>query len=341
MNNERIAIILFNIGGPDKKESIEKFLSNFFSDKAILNLPFFLRYPLAKFISKIRKNKTSQIYEQIGGSSPILKETLEQAKALEKNLKNKNYKVFVSMRYWHPMAAQVMKEVIKFSPDKIILLPLYPQFSTTTTQSSIDDWVDTAKKFDFKRKTEVICCYYNHKQFISAYSDLTYKTYLAVKKFGKPRILFSAHGLPRSIIKSGDPYQWQVEQTTAAIVKNINEKDLDYVICYQSKVGPLKWITPYTEDEIISAAKNQIPIVLVPLAFVSEHSETLVELDIEYKNLALKYGVKNYFRVPTVRIHPEFIKCLTNLCMDKISGKTINSSCNIKCVKCYLRNEKT
>ena len=312
------AIILFNLGGPDKLENVEPFLFNLFYDPAILNIPSFIRYPLAKLIAKRRTPIAKNIYKELGGSSPILKLTKEQASALELSLNKSDnlskYKCFVVMRCWHPRAENVVKEVINYNPDEVILLPLYPQYSAATSGSSIKEWKDVSLKNNFKKKTNIICCYPTDKNFIQAHKDEIIKIIENLVNF---KLIFSAHGLPEKNIKKGDPYQWQVEQSVNQIVKSLNIKDLDWILSYQSRVGPLKWIGPSTEDIIVENSKLGKNIVLVPIAFVSEHSETLVELDIEYKELADKNGCKNYLRVPALGINENYIKAMTNLIINK------------------------
>ncbi|MFT4313594.1 MAG: ferrochelatase [Wolbachia pipientis] len=310
------AVILFNLGGPDSLSAVRPFLFNLFYDKRIINLPNPFRFLLAKFISKRRESTAQEIYEHIGGKSPILENTKAQADALELKLNedgNHVYKIFICMRYWHPFADEVVKNVKQFDPDEVILLPLYPQYSTTTTLSSIENWQKNAKKHSLECNTTIINNYYDNEDFLEAHTNLTAKYYKLASKIGKPRVLFSAHSLPLSIIKKGDPYASQIEKTVKLIVKKLNIEDLDWGICYQSKVGPVKWLEPSTESELSRAKDDNIPVVLSPISFVSEHSETLVELDIEYKAI-IKDGY--YFRVPTLSTDLLFIKCLADLCLD-------------------------
>ena len=312
------AVILFNLGGPDKLENVEPFLFNLFNDPAILNLPSFIRYPLAKLIANRRAPTAKKIYQELGGSSPILKLTEEQSFSLEqslnKNDKDSEYKCFIVMRCWHPRAENVINQVINYNPEEIILMPLYPQYSAATSGSSIKEWNDVCKKNNFKVKTSTICCYPTDKNFIEAHKNEIVKK---IKDLNNFKLIFSAHGLPEKNIKKGDPYQWQVEQSVDKIVKLLNIQDLDWILSYQSRVGPLKWIGPSTEDIIVENSKLGKHIVLVPIAFVSEHSETLVELDIEYKELADKNGCKNYSRVPALGTNENFIKAMSNLIINK------------------------
>ena len=314
MSTKKTAVILFNLGGPDSLTAVEPFLFNLFNDPAIIGIPSFIRTPLAKFIARKRGEKARGIYQQMGGKSPILENTETQARALEAALApHGNFKVFITMRYWHPMADETAAKVKEWGADEMILLPLYPQFSTTTTGSSFKDWQRACKKIGLQKNTREICCYPVATEFVTAEAQLIRTAYQQASAFGTPRVLFSAHGLPEKIIKKGDPYQWQVEQTTAAIVREMDIFGLDFVNCYQSRVGPLKWIGPSTEDEIERAALAGTPIILVPIAFVSEHSETLVELDIEYRELAEHHGAAHYFRVPTVSANVHFIAALKTL----------------------------
>jgi ferrochelatase len=312
------AVILFNLGGPDKIENVEPFLFNLFNDPAILNLPTILRYPLAKLISNRRAPVAKKIYEELGGSSPILKLTREQSEALETKLNqtkaDNKYKCFIVMRCWNPRANSVIKDVQLFNPEEIILMPLYPQYSAATSGSSIKEWKDVCKKNNYQVKTSTICCYPTDQNFINAHTKEIIKKIKDLKNF---KLIFSAHGLPEKNIKKGDPYQWQVEQSVQKIVKNLNIESLDWVLSYQSRVGPLKWIGPSTENIIVENSKLGKHIVLVPIAFVSEHSETLVELDIEYKEIADANGCKNYTRVPALGINEDFIKAMSELIIKK------------------------
>ena len=316
------AIILFNLGGPDKIENVEPFLFNLFNDPAILNLPTFLRYPLAKLISNRRAPVAKKIYEELGGSSPILKLTKEQSNALEVKLnqtQTDEYKCFIVMRCWNPRAQDVVKDVRLYGPEEIVLMPLYPQYSAATSGSSIKEWKKVCKKNNYNIKTSTICCYPTDHNFINAHTKEIIKKIKDLKNF---KLIFSAHGLPEKNIKNGDPYQWQVEQSVKKIIESLNDKKLDWILSYQSRVGPLKWIGPSTEDTIIENSKIGKHIVLVPIAFVSEHSETLVELDIEYKEIAEANGCKNYTRVPALGINEDFIKAISELIIKKDEYKT-------------------
>jgi len=299
-------------------------------------MPSIFRYPLAKFISKRRAPIAKKIYKEIGNKSPILELTQEQANSLENSLLTKGkYKCFVAMRCWHPRATDVIKKVKEFDPEEIILLPLYPQFSAATSGSSINEWNDLCKKENYSVKTKTICCYPTENNFLESHASLIKKT-LKDTENKNFKLLFSAHGLPEIKIKKGDPYQWHVEETVKAIMQKLQHENLDYVISYQSRVGPLKWIGPSTDEEIIKYSKKKKGIVIVPVAFVSEHSETLVELDIEYKQLAEKNGCSFYKRVPALGIEENFIKGLVELVLQQETRGNFVSSvkCPDKYVKC-------
>lgn len=309
-----LAVVLFNLGGPDRAEAVEPFLFNLFNDPAIIGLPGLIRRPLARLIARRRAPVARAIYAKLGGGSPILGNTRAQAGALEARLRARGTeaKVFIAMRYWHPFAAEAAREVAAAQPTQIVLLPLYPQYSTTTTASSLLSWHEAAGAAGLRCETCAVCCYPAERGFVMAMAELIREK---LKRWsGKPpRLLFSAHGLPKKVIRRGDPYQWQVERTASAIAAALASAAADWVVCYQSRVGPLEWIGPSTEDEIRRAGKQGVPVMVVPIAFVSEHSETLVELDIEYRHVADAAGVPSYMRVPTVSAHQLFIEGLARL----------------------------
>lgn len=322
----KIAVVLFNLGGPDDMKAIKPFLFNLFNDRAIIDMPQPMRLLLAKMISWRRAKKATGIYQQIGGKSPILEQTQAQANALEEKLKQHgNYKVFVSMRYWHPRSSTAVKNVMQYEPDHIVLLPLYPQFSKTTTASSFDEWDKECDRAGLKKPTSKVCCYPTQKSFAISHARLIREHYWKAAEYGKPRILFSAHGLPEKVILEGDPYQYQVEKSVASIIQILAIDDLDYAVCYQSKVGPLQWIGPSTEEEIVRAGESKTPLVMVPIAFVSEHSETLVELDVDYKKQAEEQNVPSYQRVPALSTDSFFIDALAEMVVSKSDSTGISS----------------
>jgi ferrochelatase len=235
------------------------------------------------------------------------------------------------MRYWHPFIKDVVENVKDYNPSKVILLPLYPQFSSTTTQSAFTNWYQEAQKQNLQATHHPVCCYSFDNHFIEAHVELLKAAYDKAKQHGKPRVLFSAHGLPEKTIDKGDPYQWQIERTVSAILREFGPAD--NVICYQSRVGPLRWIGPSTEEEIIRAGQDNVPLVVVPVSFVSEHSETLVELDIDYKKLADKNNVPYYVRADALGCQPQFIESLSWLCQATAFYPGCSNSLGRQCPK--------
>ena len=342
--NHKTAVILFNLGGPDKLSSVKPFLFNLFNDKAIISLPQPFRFLLAKLISSRREEKAKNIYRQINGKSPLLDITLSQSDSLERELSfHGDFKVFTIMRYWHPFSFDVIKKINEFNPDEILLLPLYPQYSSTTTASSIKDYLKNYKNRNIPIK--IVCCYPTQSEFIMSHSLQIIKTLKKIdaNNLLKTRILFSAHGLPQKVIDKGDPYVFQVEKSVAEILKKLKKllkennldhlKKIDYSICYQSKVGPLKWTTPSLDQEIRRVSIDKKIPVIVPIAFVSDHSETLVELDIEFKELAEKLNIEKYYRVPSLNIDGTFIHALKNIILANIK----NNDCHIFCGEAKTR----
>jgi len=318
-SKSRVAVVLFNLGGPDGPRAVRPFLRNLFSDKAIIDLPAFFRLPLAAFIATGRERSAKANYAIMGGGSPILPETTKQAQALEAQLNAERVveaKVFIAMRYWKPFTHVTAREVAAWAPDEVVLLPLYPQFSTTTTASSLNAWT---KAYKGPGKVHTVCCYPVQESFIEAHANLIRE---AMAKTDEPvRLLFSAHGLPKKIIDGGDPYQKQVEATAAAVVQALGGVD-DWQVCYQSRVGPLEWLAPSTAVAIEAAAAEGIGVVICPIAFVSEHVETLVELDHEYKELAEELNCHTYIRVPALGVEPAFIRGLVET-VDVALGKDV------------------
>ena len=305
----KTAVVLFNLGGPDGPADVEPFLKNLFSDKAIIRAPAPVRFLLARLISKSRAASARDNYARMGGGSPLLGETRAQADALQADLVRRGLdaRCFIAMRYWKPFAEEAVRQVKASGAERVILLPLYPQFSSTTTASSLKSWADAGGP-----PGVAVCCYPETESFILAHAR---KLIEAWEKGGRPgnvRCLLSAHGLPETVVRSGDPYQWQVELTVERLRPHL-PADWEIEICYQSRVGPLKWIGPATEASIEKAAKAAKAILLSPIAFVSEHIETLVELDVEYRHLAEQHGASHYLRAAALGVDDGFIGALGDL----------------------------
>ncbi|MGB9664297.1 MAG: ferrochelatase [Ignavibacteria bacterium] len=290
--NKKFAVVLLNLGGPDSLDAVQPFLQNLFSDPDIFKIPL-IQKPLAKFIAKKRAPKVIEEYKLIGRKSPIGYWTEIQRKKLEEKLNKieNNFDVFIAMRYWKPFTKDVAEQISKNHYEKIFLLPLYPQYSISTTGSSVNEW-----KRHYKNNSNVILIesYYKNENYLNAVVE---RINQALEKFNNKSsvyLLFSAHGIPVSYVKKGDPYQKQIEETVELVV-NRGAFTNPYSLAYQSKVGPMKWLEPSTEKEIErlihSGYKN---LLVIPIAFVSDHIETLYELDIEYIKVAEENGVENY-----------------------------------------------
>jgi protoporphyrin/coproporphyrin ferrochelatase len=309
----RTAVVLMNLGGPDSPAAVAPFLYNLFSDPAIIGLPGILRRPLARLIAARRASVAQGIYERMGGASPLLANTQAQACALEQTL-GPETRVFVAMRYWHPLTEETVREVRDWQAEEVVLLPLYPQFSTTTTASSLAAWRKAAARAGFECPTRIVRSYPAEPRFIAAQAQrIAPALDEAAAAGGAVRLVFTAHGLPQRIVRRGDPYPREVKATAAAILAALDRPGLDWRISYQSRVGPLEWLGPYTDDEIRAAGAAGTGLVVAPISFVSEHSETLVELDDDYARLARECGVPSYRRVATVGTHPLFIAALAAL----------------------------
>jgi ferrochelatase len=312
----KTAIVLFNLGGPDGPDSIKPFRVNLFSDKAIIRAPIFIRFWLARLIAASSAKAAAENYARMGSKSPLLELTTRQARALEAALGGEA-KVFIAMRYWHPFSREAAKAIKAYDPDRIVLLPLYPQFSTTTTGSSLSDWHEAAAKAGLIKPTTTVCCYFSDAAYIKSIATLVDEGIAEAKATLAPgiplRLLFSAHGLPESIVKAGDPYQQEVEASVAAVMAQLADKDVQSLVCYQSRATPQKWLSPSTIEAIEEAGRDQVAVLLVPIAFVSDHIETLVELDIENRELADENHVPGYFRAKVPNDDGPFIAALADI----------------------------
>lgn len=337
IDRKKVAIVLMNLGGPDSPGSIRKFLFNLFYDKYIIKIPNPFRFILASLISVLRLKKSTKIYNLIGGRSPILEETFMQGNALQNEmLQYYQSRVFISMRHFKPYSCDIMDDIKEFDPEKLVLIPLYPQYSTTTTISSVEDFVSNLKLVWDEKKIydslRIVCCYYNNDYFIDAYVKLILESNI---DFANTKVIFSAHSIPKNRIRNGDPYEWQINNCVKLIVDKISSilhSNFEYIVSYQSRVGPIEWLVPDTKDEILKCCVENKGIALVPISFVSEHVETLVELDIDYKNIAVDYGLP-YTRVQTLRDGDLFIKCIAN-CVNMAvnsSSKIISGGDNVFC----------
>ena len=319
----RIAVVLFNLGGPDGPRAVRPFLKNLFSDPAIIGAPGPVRLLLAEAISRLRERLAIENYAVMGGASPLNAGTEAQAQALAAQLSAlrpaDEVRIFKAMRYWRPFTEEVAAEVAAFEPDELVLLPLYPQFSTTTTGSSLTAWRRT---YAGGGREHLVCCYFDQPAFAEAHAALIRRTWEAAGAPAKVRLLFSAHGLPERISNSGDPYRWQVERTCEAVAVRLGD-GWDWRVCYQSRIGPMKWIGPATVEAIEAAGAAGLGAVVVPIAFVSEHVETLVELDRDYAAVARKAGAAPYIRVPALGTDAGFIDGLAQLVVGALASEGV------------------
>ena len=313
----RTAVVLFNLGGPDSLDAVEPFLFNLFADPDIFKLPlgFLTQKPFARLLARRRTPEARHNYAAIGGKSPLLENTQKQARALETSLRAHGaYDVIVCMRYWHPLTAAVVAELKKGDYAEVIFLPLYPQYSHTTTGSSVHEFERECARQNYHPHTRLVRQWYEHPDYQQAIVD-DIKTQAGKLPSADPariELLFSAHGLPKKLVERGDPYEQQVRATYEALCAKLGWPHT--TLCYQSRVGPLEWLRPYTEEVIREKAAAGCQQMLVyPIAFVSDHSETLYELGIQYAALARETGIAHYQVVPALNEHPLLVRALTDL----------------------------
>ncbi len=321
-----IGVVLLQLGGPDSLQSVQPFLYNLFCDPDIIDLPFafLFRKRLARYISTKRGPKVQELYKAIGGKSPILELTNQQARALEKELrKTIEANVYVAMRYWHPMTDVAMNQLYSDGVEKIVLLPLYPHFSKTTTGSSVNEWNRVLKLQNRPSlPTSVVDHYYDHPLYIDA---IVQNINLTLDKVARPdrskvHLVFSAHGTPVKLVKDGDPYSHHIKKTYEAVVKKGNF-GLPHHLCFQSKVGPQKWLEPSLDQTIERMGKEKAShVIVVPIAFVSDHIETLSEINIEAREEAKELGIQYFDMMPALNTQPLFISALADLVLQKVSA---------------------
>ncbi len=325
----RVGVLLLNLGGPDRLEDVRPFLYNLFSDPEIIRLPVpWLQSPLAWLISTSRAKKSQANYEQIGGGSPLRRITEEQAEALKQELQQhgQDTNVYVGMRYWHPFTEEAVAQIKRDGIDRLVVLPLYPHFSISTSGSSFrlleDLWkTDPALQ---QIKYTVIPSWYDSPGYLEAMADLIAQQLDQLPHPDQAHIFFSAHGVPVSYVEEvGDPYQREIEACARLIMQRLGRPN-DYTLAYQSRVGPVEWLQPYTEDAIKDLAKKGVQdLVVVPLSFVSEHIETLQEIDMEYREVAEEAGIERFSRVPALNTHPVFINDLANLVVNALNAPEV------------------
>lgn len=327
-----VGVLLLNLGGPEKLEDVRPFLFNLFSDPEIIRLRFsWMQSPLAWFIATTRAKKSQENYKQIGGGSPLRHITEIQAQALQAHLEQKgtNAKIYIGMRYWHPFTEEAIARIKQDAIEHLVILPLYPQFSISTSGSSFrlleKIWQDDPSLNRIKHT--VIPSWYQEAGYLQAMAQLIAEELDKCANPDEVHIFFSAHGVPVSYVtEGGDPYQKEIEDCTALIIKTLNRPN-PHTLAYQSRVGPVEWLQPYTEEAIPElAAQGVKDLLVVPISFVSEHIETLQEIDIEYREIAEESGIENFHRVPALNTHPVFIDSLATLVEDALKSPSIQLS---------------
>jgi ferrochelatase len=328
----RVGVLLLNLGGPEQLEDVRPFLFNLFSDPEIIRLPFpWLQRPLAWLIATTRSNKSQENYKQIGGGSPLRRITEEQAQALQAELRQKGQEaqIYVGMRYWYPFTEEAIARIKRDGIEQLVILPLYPQFSISTSGSSFrlleQLWHED---LGFRRiQHTVIPSWYERPGYLAAMADLIAQQLDQFPNPDEVHIFFSAHGVPVSYVEeAGDPYQQEIEDCTALIMQMLNRSNA-HTLAYQSRVGPVEWLKPYTEDAIADLADQGVQnLLVVPISFVSEHIETLQEIDIEYRHVAEEAGIQNFQRVPALNTHPVFIESLAEMVIQSLSAPSLSLS---------------
>lgn len=318
---KQTAVVLFNLGGPDSLATVEGFLYNLFSDPDIFKLPlgFLTQKPFARLISRRRAAAASVGYAALGGKSPLLANTQKQALALQQALSAEGaYDVIICMRYWHPLTGAVVADMKAQGYERVILLPLYPQYSRTTTGSSYNEFMRECDRQHYHPQISLIHQWYEQEEYQQAIVDDIRAAAASLPDADPAHIelLFSAHGLPQKIVDAGDPYEQHIRATYDALRARLGWPRT--TLCYQSRVGPLKWLQPYTKDVISTKGAAGVKQMLVyPIAFVSDHIETLYELGMEYKELARHSGIEQYRVVPALNDHPRLINALTQLVLNQ------------------------
>ena len=318
----KLGVVLFQLGGPDSLEGIRPFLYNLFCDPDIIDFPFarIARQPLARLIASTRAKHVADHYAKIGGRSPILQNTVRQAAALEAELRNHlDARVTVAMRYSHPFTVEAIHRMEQHAPSDLVLLPLYPQYSKTTTGSSLNEWARCFHPTGWNPRVHAIERFYEDQAYLSSVVDQIDKTLV---DFGDPRevdVIFSAHSVPVSVVESGDPYQQEIERTVELVWQRGKWAARRH-LCYQSKVGASKWLSPSMHETVRRmAAENRKHLLIVPISFVSDHVETLYEIDIEHREQALSLGIEDYRMTPGLNDSPAFIQALAGLVRSAIN----------------------
>lgn len=324
---KKIAVVLFQLGGPDSLDAVQPFLYNLFCDPDIIDLPgaFLFRKPLARIISSRRAPKVQDLYKRIGAKSPILKQTELQAESLKSALDKLGIDadVHIAMRYWHPMTDEVVKKLLESQTEEVVLLPLYPHYSKATTGSSMNEWKRVTHRLRYNSlTTNLVDNYCDHPLYIEAMVEQVNHALARLPKEeqAKVHLVFSAHGIPLSFVKTGDPYPGHIKQSYELIVEK-GAWGLPHHLCFQSKVGPQKWLDPSLTKTIEDLAAQKVShLVVIPVSFVTDHIETLSEINIEAREEARKFGIKSFEMMPALIHNKKFIACLADLVMKQLGN---------------------
>ena len=330
----RVGVLLLNLGGPERIQDVKPFLYNLFSDPEIIRLPLAaMQKPLAWLISSLRSGKSQQAYRSIGGGSPLRRITKQQAQELQTSLRQKGVDAtsYVAMRYWHPFTESAVADLKADGVDQVVVLPLYPHFSISTSGSSFRELQRLRNTDPAFSRLPIRCIrsWYDHPGYIQALANLIAREILACEDPATAHIFFSAHGVPKSYVEdAGDPYQLEIVACSKLILEQLRQQlghSNPFTLAYQSRVGPVEWLKPYTEEALQELGEQGVKdLVVVPISFVSEHIETLEEIDIDYRELATAAGVKNFRRVPALDTDPAFIAALTDLVEQAMAETAIN-----------------
>ena len=330
----RVGVLLLNLGGPERIQDVKPFLYNLFSDPEIIRLPVAaMQKPFAWLISSLRSSKSQQAYRSIGGGSPLRRITKQQAQELQTSLRQKGVDAtsYVAMRYWHPFTESAVADLKADGIDQVVVLPLYPHFSISTSGSSFRELQRLRNTDSAFSRLPIRCIrsWYDHPGYIQALANLIAREIQACEEPATAHIFFSAHGVPKSYVEdAGDPYQLEIVACSKLILEQLRQQlghSNPFTLAYQSRVGPVEWLKPYTEDALQELGEQGVKdLVVVPISFVSEHIETLEEIDIDYRELATAAGVKNFRRVPALDTDPAFIAALTDLVEQAMAETAIN-----------------
>ncbi len=330
----RVGVLLLNLGGPERIKDVGPFLYNLFSDPEIIRLPVpAFQKPLAWLISLLRSRKSQEAYRCIGGGSPLRRITEQQARELQSQLRSIGIDAttYVAMRYWHPFTESAVADIKADGVNQVVVLPLYPHFSISTSGSSFRELKrlkDDDSEFE-KLSIRCIRSWFDHPGYVTSMAELIKSEILSCDSPEKAHIFFTAHGVPRSYVEeAGDPYQDQIQNCSLLIIDKLESSvgfSNPFSLSYQSRVGPEEWLQPYTEDVLEELGKSGVKeLVVVPISFVSEHIETLQEIDIEYKEIAFRNGIINFRRVPALDTYPLFIGGLADLVSSCLDGEGIS-----------------